>query len=536
MEDSAYAELHVAEPVTSSVPAEHVPHALSSRTRARRVSGRVFWLPPALAAVVMTVLGIWGIDRNSMFGTEDATYWAAHLSFPALWRLLSHVDAVHGLYYMMMHGVFLLGDGEVVLRIPSVIGMVAAAAMVALIANKLTRSSTLGVLAGLVFALMPVVDDYAQIGRSYAIDVALVLVASYVLIRIVDTRSSRQPARWRDWICYAAVVTLAGYMNEMTSLMLLAHGLTLLWSRVGAAQVRRWLAACAGALIVMTPLILVSHAEDSALAWISIHFWEDLVDLWVNLLGPGFLSVSLMTALIVLALLPRRHVPRERDDAGPRGVTLVTFALPLLVVPGLVLLIESSIALPLYGGVRYVLYSSAGAALLAAAGIQRLARLFARPSAYSAVVSGAAVLAVLAVGLPQQASSRTASGQPQDMNGASSFVAAHARAGDAILYIPAAAALAPLGYPDDFVKVRNIAEAESPGASGRFYGVPEPTSLIVARMMSYRRIWEVGPLSAGGISPRLSAERAVLKAQFHVSLERTYAGMDDLLWVRDTSR
>ncbi len=494
------------------------------------------WLPPLLAAAVMTILGVVGINRGSMFGTEEATYWAAHLPFPQFWGLLSHVDAVHGLYYLMMHGVFLLGGGEVILRIPSLIGMVAASALTALIAQRLTGSRLLASLAGVVFAFMPVVNDYAQIGRSYGIDVALVLAASYALVLVIKSPQRGRRPRWRGWLLYGGILALAGYMNEMTVLMLLAHGATLLWSRVSREQKRRWLLVSLGALVIMVPILVISHSEDSALAWIQIHLWNDVVDLCVNLLGPGSASIWLMAVLIVVALLPRRwlhHIASRRNGEG--HITLVTFALPLFIVPGAVLLIESSIALPLYGGVRYVLYSSAGAALLAAAGIYRLAKSVSRNRNACWAVAGALLIAVLGVGLPQQAANRTASGQPQDMNGASSFVSDHAHPGDAILYIPAAAALAPLGYPDDFTKVHNIALAQSARSSGRFYGVPKATPLILAQMLEYRRIWEVGPLDAGGISPRLAAERVTLKAHFHVSLEHSFRGMDDLLWVRNTT-
>lgn len=534
------------------------PSPASPRDRGRPSGARGLrgWAPALICGAAMAVMGVWGLDRGSMYGTEEVSYWAAHLPLTSLFLLLGHVDAVHGLYYLMMHAVFLTGSGEVLLRVPSVLGMIAGVMLAARVAQRLTGSPAVSLITGLIMVTLPVVDDFAQVGRSYAIDLALVMAASLVFLRALDASARSASSARRTWILYGGLVVLAGYMHEMTSLMLLAHGVTLLWSRAGRRTVRSWGTAAVCALVAMIPLILISHAEDSQLAWIVFHGWSDAGQLVGGLFGPSAISIAIMIALILLALVPRRWVlpwrlalpePGARADeavsATPRRVGLVRFALPLLVLPGGVLLIESAIATPLYGGVRYVLYSSAAGAMLAALGLTRLGALCGRvlhgpgrARQAGIAVAGIVVLALFVTGLPAQILHRTAAGQPQDMHGASAYVATHSRPGDAILYIPAASSLAPLAYPQDFAQVDNIAIAVTPEASGSYYGIPKPFRQIRRDMLEQHRIWEFSDSGTTGMSARQQAERVVLHHDFHEVRSRAFTGVTVMLWVRDSSK
>ena len=56
-----------------------------------------------------------------MGNDEVATRWAALLPLHELFHLLNNVDAVHGLYYLLMHAWMVVGTSPTVMRIPSVI-------------------------------------------------------------------------------------------------------------------------------------------------------------------------------------------------------------------------------------------------------------------------------------------------------------------------------------------------------------------------------------------------------------------------------
>jgi mannosyltransferase len=84
--------------------------------------------PAAVAAAAMVVLGWWGIARHGSMGNDEvATRWAALLSLRELAHLLSNVDAVHGLYYLVMHGWMAVGTSPAIMRVPSVIAMASSA-------------------------------------------------------------------------------------------------------------------------------------------------------------------------------------------------------------------------------------------------------------------------------------------------------------------------------------------------------------------------------------------------------------------------
>jgi mannosyltransferase len=87
------------------------------------------WLFALVPAVVTLVLGLWGLTRRgSMWWDEAATYDMARRDLPELLDALATVDAVHGLYYLLMHGVFaVFGDSLYALRLPSLLAMSAAA-------------------------------------------------------------------------------------------------------------------------------------------------------------------------------------------------------------------------------------------------------------------------------------------------------------------------------------------------------------------------------------------------------------------------
>ena len=79
------------------------PAAVSDSRPRRR--GRL--LDPIAVALLATVVSGAGASRPSLWYDEGATISAsASRSLPELWRLLGRIDAVHGFYYLLMHGWF----------------------------------------------------------------------------------------------------------------------------------------------------------------------------------------------------------------------------------------------------------------------------------------------------------------------------------------------------------------------------------------------------------------------------------------------
>jgi mannosyltransferase len=506
--------------------------------------------------------GLWGLARDSSMGNDEvATRWAALLPLRDLAHLLNTVDAVHGLYYFLMHGWVAVGSSPAVLRIPSVAAMVAAVAVTASLTRRLTGSGWAGAFAGLVMALTPVITFYAQTARSYAMVMLCVLGSTLALLRALDAEVAGLPgARLaRRWVVYGLLVTLGGYLNELSLLVLAAHGVTVLLARYRHRVLGHWAAAAGAGAALVLPLVIISKREQGAVQWIARPGLTDLRILFQDYFGATTVAALLVLACAVIAVLPPFRADAAAGGArgaggsggGAReapwwragGVSLPSVAAPLLVLPAGLLLAESLVATPLYVD-RYVLYGEAGAAMLAGAGMyrigqwadQRFGRLPGKTGARRLLWAPGAVLCVLALLLqlgPQQRV-RTPQSREFDFGGPSRYVGANAHRGDGVLFFGTFYRKARLGYPADFTKTTDFAMAVSPTAAGTFRGRDKPFTLIEPLMLRYERIWVVGQVPSENLpaGTALRAESFVLKRDFSLVAARRFRGMTVTLWLR----
>ena len=284
------------------------------------------YAPPVAAAAAMTAAGLWGLTRDSAMGNDEVvSRWAALLSLRQLAHLLRHVDAVHGLYYLLLHGWMAVGTSPTVMRIPSVICMAAAAALLAILGRRLTGSGWAGFFSGLIMALMPSITYYAQTARSYALVFACVLAATLALLHAMaaEQAGAPRPRLLRRWLVYGALITLAGYLNELSLLVLAAHAVTVLLARYGRRTVLHWAVASAAAAVLVAPLAALSSRQRAALGPIPRPGLRDLLVLYHNYFGETVVAPALLAACAVIALLwppggPRRPAGEAAQaGAGP---------------------------------------------------------------------------------------------------------------------------------------------------------------------------------------------------------------------------
>ncbi|WP_198167612.1 glycosyltransferase family 39 protein [Microbispora sp. ATCC PTA-5024] len=519
--------------MSSGTPAPRTPPH-RRRAAARAARWWAGWAVLAVPALVALVAGAWGIDRGSMWQDEATTFAIAGRSLPELWRTLGHVDAVHGLYYLLVHPLLGLGGGsipaEVLIRLPSVAGTAAAACGVAALGRRLGSPAT-GLAAGLVYATAPVVGYYAQEGRSYALVTAAVVLATFLLVRAAD-----RPDRAGRWAAYAAAVALACLLNLFAALALAAHGVTLVAGRVGARTLARWACACAAALLAVLPVARVSFGQRAQVAWLERPGWPEVEALVTRFTGTG-LPLAVTALLSVLAVLTvftaRRPATREAEDAerGP-ALTLPLVAAPLALLPPAVLLAVSQVH-PFYQE-RYVLYAVAGLAPLAGAGVVAAARL-ARPLAARLGIA-AALLALLVVpALPVQQQVRRVDSRTDDPAAAARIVAAGARPGDAVLFLPSVRRLVAEAYPDAFRRTRDAALRVSGAASGTLAGRELPPERIEASLADAPRVWVVSrshPRDADLSSGPDTAKRLLLREHYNRRMFVRVLGYAVRLYVR----
>jgi mannosyltransferase len=493
------------------------------------------YAPAGAAALAMVVLGWWGLARDSAMGNDEvATRWAAVLSLRDLAHLLDHQDAVHGLYYLLMHGWVAVGSSPEALRVPSVLAMTAAVALVAVLTRRLTGSGWAGLFAGLVMALTPMISFYAQTARSYAMVLACVVAATLVLVRALSAEAAgaggQRATRW--WLAYGALVAAAGYLNEMSLLMLAAHAVTVVAARYGRQVVWHWAVTAAVSAVLVAPLVLISIREDGAVTWIPRPGLDALRILFHDYFGAATGIAVLLLACAVIAVLPAAGGPAWWRG----GVSLPSVAGPLLVAPGLLLLGESLVARPLYVD-RYVLYAEAGAAMLAGAGMWRTGQWLSRRSAGRPALlwlPGLVIcVAALALQLAPQQRIRTPASRLFNFGGPSQYVGANAHPGDGVLFFGNLFRKARLGYPQDYTKTADFGMAESPQQTGTFRGRDKQFPAVHPLMLGYQRIWVIGHVPSAGLpDPLLRAESVVLGQQFRLAAERRFKGIAVTLWQR----
>lgn len=206
-------------------------------------------LPTAAAMAVM----LWGIATPSYWRDEAASLSATDRSIPQLLRMLGHIDAVHGFYYVLLWPVVhYVGTTELITRLPSAIAMAAAALGVAVIGRRL-RSRRTGLYAGLVFAALPLVGVQAHDARPYAFETAAAVLSSYLLLRAAD-RPTRLRFAW-----YGLSLVILGYLHLFGLLVILAHACVLI-PAARLARARR-VAAAAGAAVAEPAVAGAAVAE-----------------------------------------------------------------------------------------------------------------------------------------------------------------------------------------------------------------------------------------------------------------------------------
>jgi mannosyltransferase len=506
---------------------------------------RRYW-PAAIVAAAMIALGLWDLARDSSMGNDEvATRWAASLSLGQLAHLLRNIDAVHGAYYLLMHAWMVVGTSPTALRVPSVIAMAAAVALVAIIGRQLTGSGWAGLFAGLVTATTPAISYYAQTARSYALVFACVTASTLVLVKALRSEAPASDAEGAGtpgagarpwWLAYGVLIMVSGYLNELALLVLAAHAVTVLLARPGWPAIRRWVVAAAVGAVLVTPVVLVSSREADAVTWIARPNRASLTLLFHDYFSVRPEISAAVIICIVIALLP----PLRRGGAAPAwwrggGVSVQSVAAPLMILPAALLIAESLVTRPFYVD-RYVLYGEVGAALLAGAGAYRIgqwlhAGLRWRPLV--AVPGVVLVVCALVFQLGVQRFDRTPASREFDFGGPSRFVGAHARPGDGVLYLGAFFRKASLGYPADFRKVTDFGAAVSPRASGTFQGINQPFSVVRPLMLRYQRIWVVGQVPQLRRPPGLMrSESQELQQNFTQAARARFRGVTVTLWVK----
>ncbi|OBK28564.1 hypothetical protein A5634_20300 [Mycobacterium asiaticum] len=342
--------------------ADDAEPAPSARPRGR------FRDPWAIAALAAILSAAWA-SRPSLWFDEGATISAAaSRTLPELWKLLGHIDAVHGLYYLLMHGWFaIFPPTEFWSRVPSALAVGAAAAGVVVFVKQFSGRAT-ALCAGAVFAILPRVTWAGIEARSSALTVAVAVWLTVLLV--VAVRRNRA----RLWICYALMLMVSILVSINTVLLVAVYAavLPLLAARGKRKWPTIWLAlASAAALGAMTPFMLFAHKQVWQVGWINGLHRNLFLDVVHRQYFDYSVAFAILAGVVVVVAAGVRLAGKARAEDGTGQLLLISVL--WVVLPTAIVLIYSAVAEPIYYP-RYLIFTAPAAAVILGICIVAIAR------------------------------------------------------------------------------------------------------------------------------------------------------------------
>lgn len=338
--------------------------ALASDDPPPRRPGRL--LDPLAVATSASIIGSVAAGRPSLWFDESATISAsASRSLPELWGLLGRIDAVHGLFYLLMHGWFCLAPPtEFWSRVPSCLAVGIAAAGV-VVFSKLFLPRTTAVCAGLMFAILPRVTWAAVEARSYALTAAVAVWLTVLLVTAVRRH------RWWLWVLYSLALMLSILLNVYLVLLVPAYAVVTPVLRRQRSIIVWWAVSSAVAVGALTPLMLFARGQSFQVAWIHSLSWHSVLDVVLHQYFDNSVPFAILAALIFVVALTIRFTGRWQSAGEIRRMLIICGA--WIVIPTVISVIYSAISDPFYYP-RYLFFTTPAMAIVLAICIVAITR------------------------------------------------------------------------------------------------------------------------------------------------------------------
>jgi mannosyltransferase len=327
-------------------------------------------LDPWLTAVLAAVISAAWACRPSLWFDEGATISAsASRTLPELWKLLGHIDAVHGLYYLLMHGWFaIFPPTEFWSRVPSALAIGAAAAGVTVFTKQFVPGRATALCAGAVFAILPRTTWAGIEARSYAFAAAAAVWLTVLLVAAVRRN------RPRLWLCYALGLMLSILLNLNVVLLVLVYAATLPLlapEKSRKSPVIWWAVSSVVAVGLMTPFIVFAHGQVFQVNWIYPVSWHYAFDIILRQYFDHSVPFAILTGILILGAIVARLTGARSPVGDTRSLLIICAA--WIVLPTGLIVIYSAISEPIYYP-RYLIFTAPAAAVVVAVCIVTIAR------------------------------------------------------------------------------------------------------------------------------------------------------------------
>jgi mannosyltransferase len=340
-------------------------------------------LDPLIACVLGAAVSLGGAGRPSFWYDEAATISASYSrSLGQLWRMLGNVDAVHGLYYLIMHGWFqIFPPTEFWSRAPSGLAAGAAAAGIVVLGKQFS-SRTVALSAGVVCAISPRTTWAGIEARPYAMS-----MMAAVWLTVLLVYAARRESRW-SWLCYGIGLALSILLDMYLALMLMAHVVFICAFRRRRTVLVPFAITSILTVCALAPFAIEVVGQVQQVKWIAPIGRRTIEDVIVQQYFERSPPFAILSALVVAAAIVLWRCTSAKLDETDRQ--LLTLAVAWLVLPTALIVVWSALVHPIYTP-RYLSFTAPAMALVLGVCVGALA---VKPWVATALVSLFAVAAV----------------------------------------------------------------------------------------------------------------------------------------------
>ncbi len=335
--------------------------SVSDTAESRHLRGGPLALPrvaldPLIVGLLGAAISLAGAARPSFWYDEAATISASYSrSLGQLWRMLGNVDAVHGLYYTLMHGWFqIFPPTEFWSRAPSGLAVGGAAAGVVVLARQFS-SRTVAVACGALCAILPRTTWAGIEARPYALSM---MAAVWLTVLLVV--AARRNTAWA-WVSYGAALALSIVLDAYLVLVVLAH-LTFVWTCQDARKALVRFVVTSGAVgCALAPFLVAVAGQSHQIRWVPPIGHRTIEDVVVQQYFERSPPFAVLSALVVSAAIVLWLSRSARLARGDRQ--LLTIAVAWLAIPTALIVIWSALLHPIYTP-RYLAFTAPAMALI----------------------------------------------------------------------------------------------------------------------------------------------------------------------------
>jgi mannosyltransferase len=269
--------------------------------------------------------------------------------------MLGDVDAVHGLYYLLMHGWFqAVPPTEFWSRAPGGLAVGGAAAGMVVLGKQLS-SRTVGLTAGVLCAILPRATWAGIEARPYAVSMML---AVWVTVALVY--AARRVAWWA-WLSYGGLLAVSILLDVYLALLVFVHVVFVLGFRRYRAVLVPFAITSAMVVGAAAPFIAVVAAQSHQISWITPIGRRTVEDVAVQQYFDRSPYFAVLAALVVVTAVVVWLCTSSRLAGGEREAVVLSVA--WLVIPTVLIVAWSAIAEPLYTP-RYLCFTAPAMVLL----------------------------------------------------------------------------------------------------------------------------------------------------------------------------